>query len=367
MRIRRACCGAMAAMLLLQTTSAWSQSVPVVRLGPPNARLADDLFGIGTGRELADGRLLIGEGGHTSRRLLVVDFRHGTLQQIGRRGQGPGEYRIVSRLLQLASDSTLFVADDMRWLVLSGSRIVHTISGTDRGMLSARIVLGADTLGNLLSFERRAPAHDSSGQTIVARTTGKTTFAARLRSTAETGYPPPPTPRARGGLDYFNGPWIGYELAHLFPDGWLAVARVQPYRVDWRAPDGRWILGAPIPTPVVRATEKEKVAFMQRAAARSGNAARSPSVHSTWPKEVPPFLPGSLLASSDGRLLILRTPTAARPEVRYDVVDRQGRVQQQLLLERNERILTFGRHSVYVVMTDDDDLERIKRHPWPPR
>lgn len=358
--------GAVGAILLLGPFVAGSQNVPIVRLAPPNARLAEDLFGLGNGRELADGRLLIGEGSLNSRRLLVVDFQRGTTQQIGRRGQGPGEYRIVSRLLTLASDSTLFVADDMRWLVLSGSRIVRTISGPDAAMMSARIVHDADSMGNLLSSERRTPSPDSSGHTLVARANGKTTFVARLRSSTEAGYPPRSTPRGRGGLDYFNGPWNGYELAHLFPDDWLAVARVQPYRVDWRAPDGKWILGKPIPSPVVRVTEKEKLAYMQRAAARSGNAPQSPSVHSTWPEEIPPFLPGALIASSDGRLLILRTPTADRPDVRYDIVDRQGRV-EQLRLEQNQRIFAFGKNSVYVVVTDDSDLERIQRHPWPTR
>jgi hypothetical protein len=359
--------GLISAVLLFGPRNASSQNIHEVRLAPPTAQLAEELFGLSTGRELADGRFLIGEGSHTSRRLLVVDFQRGTMQQLGRRGQGPGEYRLVSRLFPLANDSTLFVADDMRWLVLSGSRIVRTISGPDAAMMSARIVHGADSMGNLLSSERGTPSPDSSGHTLVARANGKTTFVARLRSSTETGYPPRSTPRGRGGLDYFNGPWNGYELAHLFPDGWLAVARVQPYRVDWRAPNGKWIFGKPIPSPVVRVTEKEKVAYVQRAAARSGNAPQAPSVHSTWPKEIPPFLPGSLIAGSDGRLLILRTPTADRPDVRYDIVDRQGRVEQQLLLGQNQRIFAFGKKSVYVVVTDDDGLQRIQRHPWPTR
>lgn len=166
-------------------------------------------------------------------------------------------------------------------------------------------------------------------------------------------------------MDYYNGPWKGYELTRLFPDGWLAVARVQPYRVDWRTPDGRWILGKPLPSPVVRVTQREKVAYMQRSAERTGNAARSPTIHAKWPTEIPPFTPGALIASSDGRLLILRTPNAEHPEVRYDIIDRQGRLERQLLLDRNQRIFAFGKSSVYVVVTDDNDLERIQRHPWP--
>lgn len=41
-------------------------------------------------------------------------------------------------------------------------------------------------------------------------------------------------------VDY-AGVWPSAELAHLFPDGALAVARLDPFRVDWRLPDGRWM------------------------------------------------------------------------------------------------------------------------------
>jgi hypothetical protein len=104
---------------------------------------------------------------------------------------------------------------------------------------------------------------------------------------------------------------------------------------------------------------------MQRSASRNGNPPQSPAVHAHWPSEIPPFLPGALLGSNDGRLLILRTPTADNPDVRYDIVDRQGRLDRQLLLGSNQRIVAFGKKSVYVVVSDDDDLERMQRHPWP--
>jgi len=360
--------GAACALLPLFFLSAWwvpSQTTRATVLAPPNARLAEDLVEVHTGRELADGRLLIGEGTLGSRRLLVVDFQRGTAQQIGSRGHGPGEYQIVSSLFPLASDSTLLLAEMGRWLVLSGTRIVRTVNGNDPAMRLAMTPSGADSIGNLLSSERRALAPDSSGRIFVSRKTGIATPAARLRSSTEAGYPPPATRRAGGRVDFSNGPWESYELAQLFPDGWLAVARVQPYRVDWRTPEGRWILGKPLPSPTVRVTRREKAAYMQRSAERTGNAVRSPTVHSKWPTEIPPFLPGSLIGSSDGRLLVLRTPTADRPEVRYDLIDRQGRLERQLLLDRNQRIVAFGKTSVYVVVTDDVDLERIQRHSWP--
>jgi hypothetical protein len=35
----------------------------------------------------------------------------------------------------------------------------------------------------------------------------------------------------------------------------------------------------------------------------------------------------------------------------------------QLVLEANEHILGFGARSLYVVETDDDGIQRLRRHP----
>jgi hypothetical protein len=365
-RFTQTCC-VVCPMLLSGATgsqAAFGQATPVVKLGPSTATIDEELVEVYSGRELADGRLLIGEGAHQSRRLLVLDFARGTATQIGRRGNGPGEYQLIGRMFELANDSTIFPADGGRWLVLSGSRIVRTISTSNTPLRASAEATGIDSIGNMLSFDRISMP-DSSGRVLVSRSTGQTIPVVRLRSSTEPGYPPPPTARKNGGITYYSGPWNSYELATLFPDGWLAVARVQPYRVDWRTPDGRWLFGKPIPAPVVRVNDREKTAYMQRAAERAGVAPRSPSIHAKWPREVPPFLPSALLNGRDGQLLILRTPTAEKPEVRYDVIDRQGRLQRQLLLERNQRIVAFGRSHVYVAVRDGDDLERIQRHAWP--
>ena len=37
----------------------------------------------------------------------------------------------------------------------------------------------------------------------------------------------------------------------------------------------------------------------------------------------------------------------------------------RLQLPPDHQIVGFGARSVYVVVTDEDDLQRIQRHPWP--
>jgi hypothetical protein len=59
-------------------------------------------------------------------------------------------------------------------------------------------------------------------------------------------------------------------------------------------------------------------------------------------------------------------PTADAPETRVDLVDRTGALRGVVVLGVRERILGFGVNSMYVVRMDEDDLEYVRRHPWPP-
>src|SRR5207244_2243808 len=42
----------------------------------------------------------------------------------------------------------------------------------------------------------------------------------------------------------FNPLAVGEKFL-LFADGSLAIARLDPYRVDWRSPNGKWTFGPP--------------------------------------------------------------------------------------------------------------------------
>ena len=90
---------------------------------------------------------------------------------------------------------------------------------------------------------------------------------------------PPARPTADGRV--YRVPLAGGEEPILFPDGWVAIARIDPYRVDWRSPDGQWTHGAPLPFTTVRLDAREREAF-----ARSHRWARGLP---TWPETAPAF------------------------------------------------------------------------------
>jgi len=84
-----------------------------------------------------------------------------------------------------------------------------------------------------------------------------------------------------------------------------------------------------------------------------------------FPASVPPFQRPALIAATDGNLVIARTRTASERVSRYDVIDRRGRLVREITIPPSERIVGFGTGSVYVVSTDADGIQRVRRHPWP--
>jgi hypothetical protein len=353
MRMRLSCCSC-AAALLLTPVRASSQVPRPEGLRPPTGRLVGEFTYLTSVRELADGRVLLSDPGE--KRIVVADFGLNSVQQLGRNGEGPGEYRFASRLTALGGDSTL-MADPIarRWLLFSGDRVVGNIppGAPVVTTVSSSYVDGADMKGHLLTIARHKNATDSEVVILVTRASGRADTVARL---------PPPTPGRAGMPPPFSA---GFEHAFLALDGWIAVLRLNPYRVDWRSPEGRWIHGAPIPVPVVRVTATEKSAYLARRRATPG-VMDSPAPNLDWPATIPPVPEiGTHLLTWDGKFLVSRSKTAANPGNLYDVINHGGLRERQVYLPPNESILGFGKGTVYVVVADEDGVMRLRRHPWP--
>jgi len=151
----------------------------------------------------------------------------------------------------------------------------------------------------------------------------------------------------------------------LVPDGWIAIARVDPYRVDWIAPGGKRLIGALLPFARIRLDDHEKRAYLQRGASASGRSARAPEAVLDWPEILPPFQQRELLAGPDGRLWIHRTPSAASTDERYDIVGRRGTLEGRLTTDTHTRVFGLGREAVFTIGTDDDGIQHLRRHPLP--
>jgi hypothetical protein len=338
------------------------------QLKPPAAALSEEFSQIVSIRELADGRVLVAD--RREGRIVVADFASGRVTQVGRIGEGPEEYRTVTPFIRLGSDSSLMV-DRLarRWLLLDGTRILGLVSRTDRVFeVTHGLIDGADSSGRFLQEAVLFRASqgditpDSVAIVLVNRVSAAADTIARMRA------PPSRTvTEARGGsITSFTrtAPILGVgESALLHGDGWLSVARLDPYRVDWRSPSGAWVLGSPLPFQIIPMNAREQEAYVRRQERPLISRATVPPP--TWMPTVPPFERAPLTATPDGYLVIARTPTADKPESRYDIVDRQARLVAKLVLPVSSRVIGFGQRSVYSVLVRDDGIELLRRHPWP--
>lgn len=352
-----------------------------LELPPANAVHSAEFTGIGSVRELRDGRVLVADGRET--RLRLLDFARDDSRDVGRSGRGPGEYQVVAWLYAMGEDSTVF-GDILsrRLLMLDGDRIVATLPPDHPAVQRTRaLVLGADVLGYVST--RVDPAipdgatvlthRDSFAVLRVHRRTGVADTVARLRM---MGVRRTQQTDANGVVRQSSSAatsLLPSEEAFVhFADGAFAVARLDPFRVDWRLPNGRWTYGDSLPVPKIRMDARERRAFEAR---NPGLRSPAPVPEGMPPLErptrlpdfIPPFPVGASIVqpAPDGGVLIRRSLSAEVTVPTYLVVDRRSRLVGELLLPLGHTIVGSGVASLYVVVTDDDGIRRLQRHPWP--
>lgn len=360
-----------------------------LKLPPPTAQLSEEFTFISSLRELSDGRVLITD--PRDNRVVVVDLNTGAVQQVGRQGKGPNEYSTPGLLIPLAGDSSLM--NDIlarRWLLFAGPTIVATLP-PDAPIIKAvkNFARGADGRGNVwFSISPREFVQESAkpgsmdfgpaDSTLVARAnraTLKLDTVAKLRGTVSRQ-----TVRANAdgkfaGVSWSTAPLSVPEAAALFSDGWFAIARLDPYRVDWISPDGKVSRGRPIAVTPIKVSSAEKEAYFARqAAARAPRPGGQPlpeamlrdidALRDQFPEVFPPFST-VYLAAGDGTLWLRRPVSMNFLDSRYDVVDRSGVLLGVVSLAKGERVITVSKSAVYVVWKDADDLEYLRRHPLP--
>jgi hypothetical protein len=365
---------------LLAVTGVQAQQAPAIELELPTAIASDParhftwLTGV---HELSDGSVIVVDS--RENRLEVLDTTLRLSTTIGREGDGPGEFRRVGWIYPLAGDSSIVTDPQFRhWYLLERDSIVQRITGNDPALGHFDpIILGADASMHVLGARgyrwtppRRISSMEADSLVLLLGRLGTTDVdtIAVLKGQAKESIV-----RRTGTRAVNPRPFTTEDLAQLFGDGWIAVARVEPYRVEWRRPDGQWIQGPPLPVDARRIGEHEKCAVIQ--AFTTEDRPCDPDVIDA-PEMLPAFLPiaspamfgpatPTLHAMPDGRLLIRRTPGSASNAARYDIVDRRGRLSATLALPVNEAVVGFGEESIWIVATDAVGLQTLRRHPWP--
>ncbi|HYV98365.1 MAG TPA: hypothetical protein VE967_12970 [Gemmatimonadaceae bacterium] len=365
------------AILALGLLTPAMQEPGAVRLQHPTGKLTETFTFAGSIRELPDGRVLISD--RRENRVVVADFGQASVQAVGRVGQGPGEYEEASPIYALGGDSSIMAEFRRRWFILRREKIIATLAPFEAAAAAVgnEVIIGTDGRGAVLSRKRPAVPSGSSATAAadsvwivrVAIASGRVDTVARVRDARITTVQ---IRNDKGQVTSFTqslaNPYDIQEPVAACSDGWLAIVRLDPYRVDWRSPSGSLVRGAqpPVAEPE-RVTSAEKDAFMARQARFSSNKAQRADIYPEWPSHIPAVEERNrftAMCSADGKAVVHRARSIAHPEARYDIFDRRGSRVRQVSLAENEFIIGFGSRTVYSVLVDDDGAEHIRRYAW---
>jgi hypothetical protein len=351
----------------------------IVLAPPPTSQIHREEFSLlSSVRELSNGDVLVADG--RERRLVRLRFSDGSTLPIGRVGRGPREFLWLGRLLACGRDSTIF--DDggnRRWAVLRKDSLIDLLP-PDHPLVArwSPFLFGADLKGNLLVLPRsltRVP--DSAGTTVdsapvvlasLRRNAVRVPTFLRRQATRMVG-----STGGKAGSGFTETP-VGTvfglnedEGAIMFSDGWIAIARIHPFRVDFLDPNGNWRRGDSLPVSPIRVDAAERQSYLKRNEKNYASGEFKPPAASDFPRFLPSFVSPatSLFTAPDGSVLVQRARNSRMTGNHYWLVDRNTRLVGEVELPSNVKITGSSDKYVYVSVRDDDDVLRLGRYAWP--
>src|SRR5688572_22405076 len=364
-----------------------------VALGKPLAETEESFTQISSVRELPSGKVLVSD----SRDKIVhlVDLTTGTMTKVGREGQGPGEYSFPRALFGLPSGETLL--HDMlgrRFLTIlpdgKTGPIVDMPRPATGGPAGPAVAIG---LNDVRGVDGRGRMYLQSSPFSASGTADSLAILRweRINSKMDTvAYVKAPsgTTASRSGGNFSmriggGKVWSPAEAWDVSGDGRIARVTPSPYRVIWYA-DGKPTGGPVQPYTPIRVTKAEKDAYLENRRRNppmairmtaGGSGTRTEASAATglpdpeFEETMPPFTGGpgsaSVLGTPDGQVWVLRTRPATDKIPSYDVFDRTGALIKKVNLNPNSRVVGFGKGTVYVARSDEDDLQYLQRFAMP--
>ncbi len=369
----------------LATGAVWatpvhSQGTPQrVTLTQPDAVLAEPFSSVAGLRELRDGRVLVAD--RIEQRLALVDIARGTQTDLGRRGQGPGEYEMPGALFALPGDSTLMM--DMlnrRFTLIQPDGKLSTATIPLRHPDGFPILPRGIDRNGWIYFDLAGmmmPGLEETAATGVAPLLRWDPASGAVDTLGTVNFPPMPGATGPGEVRISIGggtPYAGRDEWAVTPDGRVGIARYSPYRVEWLSKGGTPVAGPVVSYRPVPVTRDEKDAWadamtsrglmieVENGRRRVRRPPRPDIERQTWPKEMPPFLSGASRVTPEGELWVERAQPAKETRPTYDVFDSGGQLIRQVVLPASRRLIGFGTGVLYAVRVDDDDLEWLERY-----
>lgn len=368
-------------------------------IGRPTAEYAEPFSRLTGVRELADGRVIVSDS--RDKIVQLLDLRTGQARAISREGSGPGEYALPSALYAMPNDQTLLVDLQNRRFLMIGpdGRPGATHSPPNPtpaqgpggqpimigGLINPR---GVDRQGRLYFQDLGIrPGAESPDSVAILRWAPGTT---RIDTAGFVRGPRTQVTTTGGGGAGGGGGMriaVGGQVVWSPVDAWGvagdgSVARVtpEPYRVTWYGAGRRATAGPVVPYTPIRVTEADKEEY--RATLRAnpptviafstgpgggGATPAAPQLPEPTFAETKPAFSGTnaALVTPEGEVWVLRTRRAGDRIPVYDIFDSSGRLARKVSLAAGSRVVGFGPATVYVVRTDEDDLEYLQRYSRP--
>lgn len=365
-----------------------SQDVPTTS-PEPGAVFAEPFSRISGLREMPDGRLLIAD--RTEQLVAMLDFAHGTVEQMGREGEGPGEYQNPVGLFPLPGDATL-LADmgNMRMTVIAptgelGPSYPIMRPGGDQGFLIVRPE-DTDAQGRVYFSNAGVIAMRSGGPPVAQAdsapilrmlpdeeaydTVGMVALPRRRNQSSPIRIQGGGSIQVAGAMPQPYAPRDDWAVA---PNGDVVVVRADPYRVDRYGTDGRLRSGPELRYEPVRITRAVKEAWAEqmsqtmasfRMSGGEGQTMRlqAPDIDDVeFPDFMPPFVNDALFVAPDGEVWVATATPPDQPRS-YDVFDSGGRLVRRVRLPAGRELVAIGTRDFYAVAIDHDDLQWLERY-----
>jgi hypothetical protein len=345
--------------------------------GKPEAAIAEPFTMVTGVRELPGNLAIVTD--QFEHRVFLANFAARSAQQIGRQGDGPGEYRFPMAPLPAPGNATWIYDVTLRRLqvISPDGRFTSAFSapttGITGGILAAR---GTDSSGRIYfegnSFDSETGRFTDS-VAIVRWKPGDTRTDA-LGKVWSGGRVIVNGPGGKMSIAREATPFPTLDVWTVLPDGRIAIIEHDPFGISVLKPGRPMVHGPPISYTALPVTRAERDAYRARHAAVRSSAAlknggggatmRAPPVSDAeFPSVMPPFIASAVVTTPEGEIWIGRSHGAADPTWRYEIFDAGSRLIGAATLGANSVVVGFGAGTVYIARTDlADDLVYLERY-----
>ena len=322
---------------------------PVVTLGPAADTIVTGLAEVTAGAWLGGDRWAVLA--PAEEQVVIADGAGRAATPLG--GRGGKELRNPSTLFR--AGDTLYVGD---WGLRRTSR--WTLDGRFAGALaSSDAVRGAlprarDAQNRFYLELMPRPGADGQGNRDSAAVVRVGPARERIDTVARLAPLDIAEVMGDAGRRFERRVFSGSDQWGVLPDGSLWVGRIYQNRVDWRDPSGAWTRGEPLPDRVLEVTRYDRELFLRKFPPELRNTAEQ----LPFAPVKPPFEAGLTSPAGDAWLEKSRAP--ADSSRRYHVVDRRGRLREEIRLPGTGRIIAVAGDAVLAAEPSRDGVRLLR-------